>query len=60
MQNTDDFIRLENSLYNIYKEYKDSENYFICNGIKVNKYRTLEENKIKFSDVITLNKLELD
>ena len=59
-KNTDVFNRLENSLYNIYTEYKDSENYFTCNGMRVNKYRTLEENNIKFSDVITLNKYEMD
>ena len=51
----DIFTKIENMLYNIYPEYKESENYFIANGNKVNKYKTLEENKIKFSDIITLN-----
>ena len=59
-KNTDIFNRLENFLYKIYKEYKDSENNFTCNGIRINKYRTLEENNIKFSDVIILNKYEID
>ena len=59
-KNTDVFNRVENSLYNIYPEYKESENYFTSNGIKINKCKTLEENNIKFSDVITLYKYEIE
>ena len=58
-KNTDKFNRLENVLYNIeeYKEYLNSENYFLLKGNKINKYLTLEENGIKNSDIITLIKL---
>ena len=58
-KNTDIFNRLENSLYNVYPELTESENYFTSNGIRVNKFKILEENNIKFSDVITLNKYEI-
>ena len=52
-KNTDKFSRLEALLYEIYPEYKESENYFIANGIKVNRFKNLEENRIKNSDVIS-------
>ena len=58
-KNTDKFNRIENVLYEQYSEYQESENYFTANGIKIIKSKTLEENKIKFSDVITLNKFDV-
>ena len=54
-KNTDRFNSIENMLYDKYPEYLDSENYFTVNGIKINKARTMEENKIKYSDIIILN-----
>ena len=58
-KNTDKFSRLENLLYEIeeYKEYKKVENYFLVHGKKINRYETLEENRIKNSDLITLVKI---
>ena len=53
-KNIDNFSKLENSLYEKYPKYKDTENYFIVNGKKLNKHRTLEENKIKDNDILTL------
>ena len=58
-KNTDKFNRIENLLYEQYPEYQESENFFTVNGIKIIKSKTLEENKIKFSDIITLNKFDL-
>ena len=54
-KNTDKFTRIEHLLYEKYPEYINSENYFILNGNKINKYKTVEENNIKNSDIITLN-----
>ena len=51
----DNFVKIEELLYNSYPKYKDSENYFVCNGRKINKYRTLKENGIRNNDVISLN-----
>ena len=59
-KNTDDFIRLEKKLYDEYPEYKESENYFMVHGTKVNKYKNLEENKIVDNDIITLKKIEIE
>ena len=53
-KNTDIFNKLENSLYDKYPEYKDVENYFVVNGNRINKYKNLEENKIKDNEIITL------
>ena len=58
-KNTDKFNRIENILYEQYPECQESENFFTVNGIKIIKSKTLEENKIKFSDIITLNKFDL-
>ena len=54
-KNTDKFKRIEEFVYEKYPEYKKTENYFIINGNnKVNTDKTLEENKIKNSDIITI------
>ena len=53
-KNTDDFTNIEKILYKRYPKYKDSENYFLVNGRKINRNRTLEENKIRNNDVLTL------
>ena len=54
---TDYFSKLENYLYEKYPKYKDSENYFLVNGKKINRHRTLEENNIKDNDILTLGVL---
>ena len=57
-KNTDVFSTVENLLYKQYPEYKESENYFLLDGNKINRYKTLDENKIKNSSIITLNKYD--
>ena len=51
---TDDIAKLEKSLYEKFPKYKDTENYFLANGKKLKRNRTLEENKIKDNDTLTL------
>ena len=50
------FNTLENLLYIKYPNYRENENFFICNGNIVKKAKTLKENNIKDGDVIILNK----
>ena len=57
-KNTDKFNKIENTLYEAYPEYKKSENNFFVNGNKINKYKSLDFNKIKNNDIITLKKIE--
>ena len=57
-KNTDKFSKIENLLYDAYPEYIETENHFFVNGNKVNKYKSLENNKIKNNDIIMLKKIE--
>lgn len=51
---TDLFVNVEASLYKKFPEYLQSEQYFIVNGKKINKFKTLNENGIKDNDIILL------
>ena len=54
-KNTDIFNTLEKKLYEDYKEFYETENYFTVNGKKINKSKSLKENEIHNNDVIMLN-----
>ena len=54
-KNTDIFHNIEKRLYEEYKEFYESENYFTVNGNKIHKLKSLDENNIKNNDVIMLN-----
>jgi len=58
-KNTDQFTKLESLLYKEYPEYleNEGENYFLVNGRKIFRYKSLEENGIHNSDIIILNKI---
>ena len=53
-KNTDVFSKIEKMLYDKYPKYLESENYFLVSGIKINKQKTLEQNKIKNNDILAL------
>jgi len=55
-KNTDPFIKIEEMLYEIYPDYKESENNFLVNGHRVIKSKTLEQNNIHNNDIIILEK----
>ena len=57
-KNTDPFYKIERYLYNENPEYDDSSNYFLFKGRTIDKNKTIEENGIKFSDIITLNRFD--
>ena len=59
-KNTDKFYKLEFILYDKYPLYSEDENYFLANGQKVNKHKSLEFNNIKDGDIITLYPYELN
>ena len=54
-KNTDIFAYIVSQLFNEYPKYKEQSVYFISHGEIINEYKTLEENKIKNSDIIYLN-----
>ena len=57
-KNTDSFVSLEVKLYEQYPQYKDENTYFTCGGKTIKRFKTLQENGIKCSDVILLNSYE--
>ena len=57
-KNTDKFSTIENMLYDAYPEYTDTKNNYFVNGNKIDKYKSLDFNKIKNNDVITLKTSE--
>ena len=59
-KNKDKFSKLEENVYDKYPKYKDTDNFFIVNGNRINRHRTLEENKIKNNDILTLSVNDLD
>ena len=59
-KNTDEFYKIESQLYKKYPEYTENENFFILNGKKINKYKTLEQNGVKNNDIIILNEFVND
>ena len=56
----DKFRKIEDIVYEKYPEYQEYENFFLVNGKKVNRNKTLEENNIKDKDVLTLSKIDDD
>jgi hypothetical protein len=59
-KNSDKFIIIENKIYEKYPIFKETINFFIVGGKKINKYHTLKENNINNNDVIILNILDFD
>ena len=53
-KNSENFLRIEKELYEQYPEYRNENNYFIHNGEKIDKSKTLDENKIKNNSIIIL------
>ena len=48
------FVKIEEKLYNEYQEYREKETYFILNGEKIKRFKTLKENNIKNGNFIML------
>ena len=56
-KNTDIFSFIEKKIYEKkeYYDYSELDTFFTVNGNKVNKYKTLDENKIHDNDIVMLN-----
>ena len=48
------FVRLEETLYNDFPDFKQYETYFEVNGKKVKRFQTLEQNGIKNNETINI------
>jgi len=54
-KNTTPFVRVEEKLYEVYPEYKETENHFIHSGNIIKRFKTIEENNIQSGIPIVLN-----
>jgi len=57
---TDPFSKIEQILYKKYPEYLETENMFLFKGERINKNKTIEQNKIKNNDQILLKIIDFD
>ena len=48
----DIFAEIEEKLYQEYNELRETDNYFICNGNKVKRFKNIEENNIKNNNIV--------
>ena len=48
------FVRLEERLYQDFPKYRNVETFFMVNTNRILRFKTLEENKIKSNDIISL------
>ena len=55
---TDLFVRLEERLYQDFPKYRNIETFFMVNANRILRFKTLEENKIKSNDIISLFTIE--
>lgn len=52
------FYVVEDFIYGKFPDYKEDENYFLVNGTKINRFKTLKENNIKDGNNIILYAIE--
>ena len=57
-KNTDIFNVIVNKIFEREPKFKENFNYFLCNGSRVNEYKSLDENNIKDGNFIILQNLE--
>ena len=58
-KNTDSIHKLEEELYKEYPNLGESDNYFLCKGMVINKFKKFEELNIKNGDAILINQREI-
>ena len=56
--NNTKFYVIEDFIYSKFPQYKENENFFLVNGIKINRFKTLKENKIRNGDQIIIDSIE--
>ena len=56
-KNTDKFYVLENQLHDNFPNYFETENYFTIKGVKIDRFKKLQDYNIRNNDIIILNKV---
>jgi len=54
-KDSDLFVKLEIELYDEYPKYKDVETYFLVEGRKIFRFKSIKENNIKNGQILMLN-----
>ena len=54
-KNTDSIYKLEGELYKAFPELAETNNYFLCKGTVVNRFKKFEDLKFKNGDIIIIN-----
>ena len=49
------FVDIEKKLYEEYPNYKETQNYFLCNANVIKRFKTIGENNLRDNDVLILN-----
>ena len=57
-KNTSKFYIIESQLYDEYPDYSETNNFFTLCGNKINRNKSLKDNKIKNNDIIVLNVID--
>ena len=55
-KNTDKFIKVEDEFYKEYPEYREYKGYFKIYNKLIDKYKTIEDNKLKNNSIIIFEK----
>ena len=53
-KNVDLFVSLEERLYKDFPQFKNYNTYFVANGKRIKRFKTMDENKIKNNDIISI------
>ena len=57
-KNTDTISALEKNLYEVFPNFTDTQNIFLCKGTVISRFKPLDSYKIKNGDILVLNKRE--
>ena len=57
-KNTDIFNYIENKLYDKYPKYRELNSFFLGGSNLINKYKSIEENKINDGDIVMLKEYD--
>ena len=57
-KNTNTINNLEAELYSKFPEYSETENYFLCKGARISKFKTFDHYHLDNGDIIILNRNE--
>ena len=57
---TDTFAEVEEKLYQIYNEYRETNNIFLAGGKIIKRFKTIEQNKLKDGEIVQLLYLNIN